>query len=56
MHSLQSTRFHGLDTLRSVAIGAVMLFHLQDVFPENITVVSQYGWMGVDLFFVLSGF
>ncbi|RXH54076.1 acyltransferase family protein [Granulicella sibirica] len=56
MHPLQSARFHGLDTLRSVAIVAVMLFHLQDVLPEKMVLVEQYGWMGVDLFFVLSGF
>lgn len=53
-----TTRLVGLDTLRALAIVAVMLYHLT-VFgelPERILPVTYFGWMGVDLFFVLSGF
>ena len=46
----------GLDTLRASAIIAVMSFHMIGVLPESWSVVSQFGWMGVDLFFVLSGY
>ena len=49
-------RLQGLDTLRTVAIVGVMLFHLGWAFPPWLGPVRQFGWMGVDLFFVLSGF
>ncbi len=49
-------RLHGLDTLRAFAILWVMPFHLNGHFPEALQAPSHYGWMGVDLFFVLSGF
>ncbi|MBB5736651.1 peptidoglycan/LPS O-acetylase OafA/YrhL [Xanthomonas arboricola] len=51
-------RLPGLDLLRSIAIVWVMLFHtylIGDLAP-GWTWLSRYGWMGVDLFFVLSGF
>lgn len=53
-----SLRLHGLDTLRSLAIVIVMLFHLnlQGMVPAVIGPVARVGWAGVDLFFVLSGF
>ena len=51
-----ATRLHGLDTLRAVAILAVMPFHLARYLPEALQPVAQFGWMGVDLFFVLSGY
>jgi peptidoglycan/LPS O-acetylase OafA/YrhL len=51
-----SARLNGLDTLRAIAIAGVMLFHLRGVLPESFGVVGQFGWMGVDLFFVLSGY
>lgn len=48
----------GLDLLRTIAIVWVMLFHsfvVGGLGPEYEW-LSRYGWMGVDLFFVLSGF
>ncbi len=58
---LSGPRFHGLDTLRSVAIVAVMVFHVLDFAGDNtlpawLEPIAQYGWIGVDLFFVLSGY
>jgi peptidoglycan/LPS O-acetylase OafA/YrhL len=56
---LSSSRFHGLDTLRAVAIVLVMLYHLsilQGLLPAVLEPVAAVGWIGVDLFFVLSGF
>ena len=48
-------RLPGLDLLRAVAIVWVMLFHgLRYGTPYRD--FSVLGWMGVDLFFVLSGF
>jgi peptidoglycan/LPS O-acetylase OafA/YrhL len=49
-------RLRGLDTLRALAIVLVMLFHLQTFLPASLGPVAQFGWMGVDLFFVLSGY
>jgi peptidoglycan/LPS O-acetylase OafA/YrhL len=52
------TRHHGLDTLRALAIVVVMFYHLTifGELPDRILPVTYFGWMGVDLFFVLSGF
>ena len=51
-------KFPGLDLLRAIAIVWVMLFHsfLVGGLGEDYSWLSRYGWMGVDLFFVLSGF
>ena len=54
-------RLHELDALRFVAALAVVLYHLtytntaQTSFPE-IDAVTRFGYMGVDLFFIISGF
>lgn len=52
------TRLPGLDLLRAVAIIAVMLFHSFVVggLGDGFEWLSMYGWAGVDIFFVLSGF
>jgi peptidoglycan/LPS O-acetylase OafA/YrhL len=52
------SHFPGLDTLRAVAIIAVMLHHLDmySVLPSALHLLGAVGWAGVDLFFVLSGF
>ena len=51
-------RLHGLDTLRAAAILIVMLYHLriQALLPSALIPLAAIGWIGVDLFFVLSGF
>ncbi len=53
-----SNRLPGLDLLRAIAIAWVMLFHsfLVGGLGPDWSWLSRYGWMGVDLFFVLSGF
>ncbi len=55
-----TSRYHGLDTLRSVAILSVIAFHLWgfhgETVPEAVLPMVRIGWMGVDLFFVLSGY
>jgi peptidoglycan/LPS O-acetylase OafA/YrhL len=51
-------RFPGLDHLRAAAIILVFFFHY-GIFgdhPDWIVAVGSFGWTGVDLFFVLSGF
>jgi peptidoglycan/LPS O-acetylase OafA/YrhL len=51
-------RLPGLDLLRAIAIVWVMLFHSWIVggLGGTLQPVADYGWMGVDLFFVLSGY
>jgi len=52
------TRLPGLDLLRTIAIVWVMLFHSWMIggVGAPFQPVADYGWMGVDLFFVLSGY
>jgi peptidoglycan/LPS O-acetylase OafA/YrhL len=45
-----------LDGLRGVAILMVLFFHYSGDAPRWAQWLLQYGWAGVDLFFVLSGF
>lgn len=51
-------RLPGLDLLRATAVLWTMLFHsfLVGGLGEDWQWAQRYGWMGVDLFFVLSGF
>ncbi|HEY8879124.1 MAG TPA: acyltransferase [Roseateles sp.] len=51
-------RLPGLDLLRSIAIVWVMFFHtfLIGGLGPDWTLLTRFGWMGVDIFFVLSGF
>nr|WP_316640866.1 acyltransferase [uncultured Roseateles sp.] len=51
-------RLPGLDLLRTIAIVWVMLFHSFIVggLGSDFDWLSRYGWVGVDIFFVLSGF
>lgn len=50
-------RLPGLDLLRAIAIVWVMIFHSYFVGGwGHFGGVEEYGWIGVDLFFVLSGY
>jgi peptidoglycan/LPS O-acetylase OafA/YrhL len=51
-------RNHGLDTLRALAITLVFAYHYMVFVSRQPTFgwVSEVGWVGVDLFFVLSGY
>ncbi len=49
-------RLHGLDHLRALAIILVMIFHYGANTPGWLEPVRKFGWTGVDLFFVLSGY
>src|SRR5881409_3852269 len=50
-------RLRQLDGIRGIAILVVILHNESGVFPSlHLKNVFANGWMGVDLFFVLSGF
>ena len=52
-------KLYGLDHLRALAILLVLGFHYQLGYfgsPDWTKAFNQFGWTGVDLFFVLSGF
>jgi peptidoglycan/LPS O-acetylase OafA/YrhL len=55
-----SSREHlpGLDLIRAAAIGWVTMYHAMTfgLVPDPGRWTTGFGWMGVDLFFVLSGF
>jgi len=50
-------RFSGLDHLRALAIILVFVYHYR-IFghPPNLDEIGSFGWTGVDLFFILSGY
>jgi peptidoglycan/LPS O-acetylase OafA/YrhL len=52
------SRLPGLDLLRAIAIVWIMLFHSFIVggLGPDFEWLSRFGWSGVDIFFVLSGF
>ena len=51
------SRASGPDILRSLAILLVMMVHLPiEATPGALMGVRSYGWIGVDIFFVLSGY
>lgn len=56
--SLRSRRVHGLDTLRALAVSLVVLHHYVLFVSGRDTFgwVGKLGWVGVDLFFALSGY
>lgn len=59
MKSTEQQKFYGLDHLRALAILLVFFFHYYIITagkPEWLPDVAKFGWTGVDLFFVLSGF
>jgi peptidoglycan/LPS O-acetylase OafA/YrhL len=54
---MQSSRHPQLDGIRGVAILLVMLHNESGIYPSlRLQTIFANGWMGVDLFFVLSGF
>src|SRR6478672_3868002 len=58
VQAVPAARQHGLDLVRATAISAVMLYHAKTMMlaPSSAPWPIGFGWMGVDLFFVLSGF
>jgi peptidoglycan/LPS O-acetylase OafA/YrhL len=59
MNSAKPTHFHSIDSLRGIAALAVCFYHFTGGFlsKDNIlTVANQYGYLGVDAFYVISGF
>jgi peptidoglycan/LPS O-acetylase OafA/YrhL len=58
INSTISHKLHGLDHLRTVAIAFVFIFHYGYIFasPAWVRTIGKFGWTGVDLFFVLSGY
>lgn len=53
-----TNKLYGLDHLRAFAISFVFIFHYGRLFahPQWVEAISEFGWTGVDLFFVLSGY
>jgi peptidoglycan/LPS O-acetylase OafA/YrhL len=53
-----TSRVHGLDTLRALAVSLVVLHHyVLFVGPDDtFGWIGRIGWVGVDLFFALSGY
>jgi peptidoglycan/LPS O-acetylase OafA/YrhL len=56
--AVRSDRTAGLDTLRALAISLVFAYHYRAFVSHEATFgwASVVGWLGVDLFFVLSGY
>ncbi len=54
----QNPRLQGLDLLRALAISLVFMYHYMVFVSHEPTFgwLSRIGWVGVDLFFVLSGY
>ena len=52
------SRNPGLDTLRACAITLVFMTHYDSFVSQQPVFgwIGEIGWMGVDLFFVLSGY
>jgi peptidoglycan/LPS O-acetylase OafA/YrhL len=56
-NNLQKEQYGGLDFLRTIAILMVFIFHYQGGdFYDWMYTIKDFGWTGVDLFFVLSGY
>jgi len=55
---MSTHRIHGLETLRALAIVMVLAYHYSCFISHRDTFgfLSQIGWAGVDLFFMLSGY
>lgn len=56
-NQLTAKKIAGLDHLRALAISLVFLFHYRlFAHPQWVDTLCKFGWTGVDLFFVLSGY
>ena len=56
-NATKTNRIAGLDLLRAIAIILVFIFHWQNKVQAHwLAWISKFGWTGVDLFFVLSGY
>ncbi|MCG2610576.1 acyltransferase [Flavobacterium sp. SM15] len=57
---VQSERIFGLDLMRCIAILMVLCSHILWIYPQNSSLLYQvftlFGFWGVEIFFVLSGF
>ena len=62
MHFTIENRFESIDLLRGVAAISVCIYHfsvgLPDFLPDEnaLKIMGQYGYLGVQLFFIISGF
>jgi peptidoglycan/LPS O-acetylase OafA/YrhL len=56
--STETQKLHGLNHLRALAIVLVLLYHYCKLFPHPAwtNAWGSFSWIGVDLFFVLSGY
>ena len=58
----QSHNIRALDGIRGLAIILVMFHHFEPLIPpsnlliKSVKLAFSFGWVGVDLFFALSGF
>jgi len=56
------SRYQNLDALRAIAVLSVLLYHYTARFEDSYTGLTglpfhvTYGWLGVDIFFVVSGY
>lgn len=55
---LPGKRLSHIDALRGIASFAVCWFHLTNGYANNspVRISGQFGWLGVEVFFVISGF
>lgn len=57
LHILASSRLYSIDILRGLAALAVAWFHLTNSYPAGpVRWSGSNGWLGVEAFFVISGF
>ena len=60
LHLHSEKRIFGLDLMRAIAIVMVLSSHILWIYPPDNGIISQvfqlFGYLGVEIFFVLSGF